>query len=247
VSDFTLSWLQVTFGLAQHGKSARIYPFVSVDSTHMKEPALPGLRAHPFILTVAQHRRNKNLPLLLSAFADLKRRHGHRELKLVLVGGHGPETASLRRLTRELRIDDSVVFTRGLIDVELCWLYKHCALFVAPSSIEGFGHPVCEALQCGSHVLCSDIPAFREIGGAACHYFDVLSASPTRVLSDAMAEALAQPRPVVRRENPFSSERTAAQHVSLYSALTSFPPKAALENIHHALIRNDALQSRAAS
>ncbi len=36
---------------------------------------------------------------------------------------------------------------------------------MVPSSMEGFGLPIVEGLVCGSRVVCSDIPAFREIGG----------------------------------------------------------------------------------
>jgi glycosyltransferase involved in cell wall biosynthesis len=43
-------------------------------------------------------------------------------------------------------------------------------LLLAPSSIEGFGLPVAEALLAGCPVVCSDIAAFREVGADRCRY-----------------------------------------------------------------------------
>jgi hypothetical protein len=45
-----------------------------------------------------------------------------------------------------------------------------------PSFAEGFGLPVAEALAHGTPVLCSDLPALREVGGAAPEYLDPLDA-----------------------------------------------------------------------
>lgn len=248
VSDFTLSRLRSIVGLTERGKAAKIYPFVCIDTTHVKEPVFLELQGQRFILTVAQHRRNKNLPALLSAFADLRQRHEHHDLKLLVVGSSGPETAHLHRLTRQLYLDNSVAFARGLSNEELCWLYKNCGLFVAPSLIEGFGHPVREALQCGSRVLCSNIPVFREVGGAECHYFDILGEPLAAILADAMAHAMTQPPAKVADWDRFSSHRAATQHVALYSALTASSSKGGVENIQHVLIPNEPIQqSRVAS
>jgi glycosyltransferase involved in cell wall biosynthesis len=43
-----------------------------------------------------------------------------------------------------------------------------------PSFEEGFGIPVIEALSVGVPVICSDIVAHREVGGAAPDYLDPL-------------------------------------------------------------------------
>ena len=43
-----------------------------------------------------------------------------------------------------------------------------------PSFAEGYGMPVAEALSVGTPVLCSDIPALREVGRDAPDYLDPL-------------------------------------------------------------------------
>ena len=51
-------------------------------------------------------------------------------------------------------------------------LLAGAAALLAPSFAEGFGLPLAEALAAGTPALCSDIPAFREIGCEAVDYLD---------------------------------------------------------------------------
>ena len=44
-------------------------------------------------------------------------------------------------------------------------LVRGATAVVAPSSVEGFGLPVAEALSLGVPVIASDIAAHREVGG----------------------------------------------------------------------------------
>jgi glycosyltransferase involved in cell wall biosynthesis len=219
-SDFTLGRLKSFMPLVAETKAARIYPCVAIDPAHFQRPVLPELDGRQFLLAVAQHRKNKNLGLLLTAFAKFRAQaSGENHLRLVIVGGDGPETPYLRRLTRQLSLEKHLVFGRALADPALCWLYRNCALVVAPSTIEGFGLPVVEALQCGSRVLCSDIPAFREVGGEACHYFRLEVESPAIALANSMQMAMqAQPKCSPNLDR-FSGRVVAAQLVALYSSL----------------------------
>ena len=97
--------------------------------------------------------------------------------------------------------------------------YANCVMLVAPSSIEGFGLPVVEALQCGARVLCSDIRVFHEIAGNGVQYFDLDSSSSAKRLADAAIvtcqESAKQPEGLDR----FSAESIAYQHVLLYLKL----------------------------
>jgi glycosyltransferase involved in cell wall biosynthesis len=85
--------------------------------------------------------------------------------------------------------------------------------------MEGFGFPIVEGLFCGSRVVCSDIPAFREIGGDACHYFDLHAKSDSSAMIEAVGNALARPaRPATRLER-FLPENVAREYAALYSQL----------------------------
>jgi glycosyltransferase involved in cell wall biosynthesis len=160
---------------------------------------LEGLKGRSFILCVAQHRSNKNIPLVVRVFERLL---GERilpaEACLVVVGIPGPDTRTIEEEIRNARLSRKILLFSGLHDTEMRWCYENCASLLAPSSVEGFGLPIAEALLAGARVVCSDIPAFREVGGEACHYVpwkddpvetyvhavrDVLTTAPNRAAS----------------------------------------------------------------
>jgi glycosyltransferase involved in cell wall biosynthesis len=203
-------------------KATTIHQGVAIDPRRSRMPLIPEISGRPFLLAVGQHRSNKNLSLLLSAVAELRQRdQSNRRMRLLIVGAEGPETRTLHSVVEQHSIQDQVIFRKALSDDELCWLYRNCALLIAPSSIEGFGLPVAEALHCGSRVLCSDIPVFHEIGGAQCSYFSLTLNKPVDTLVDAMQSALHGPGPQASASNRFSPSEIAQQHVRLYSSLIS--------------------------
>jgi glycosyltransferase involved in cell wall biosynthesis len=218
-SDFTRDRLKSVDPQAWR-KAIRIHQGVAIDPKRSRMPSILEINGRPFFLAVAQHRRNKNLALLISAFAQLRDRdQSNLQMRLVIIGAEGPETPKLRELIRRNSLQQQIVFQKALPDAEICWLYRHCALLVAPSSIEGFGLPVAEALQCGSRVLCSDIPIFREIGGSRCSYFSLAQDNPAVGLTDAIHSAVRAAAVDTPAFNRFSPAAIAQQHVAVYSRL----------------------------
>jgi glycosyltransferase involved in cell wall biosynthesis len=109
----------------------------------------------PFLLYPANAWPHKNHPTLLRALDHLE---GYR---LVLTGsGHAPSP--------DPRVD---VLGRVERD-ELVSLYRRASAVVFPSTYEGFGQPVLEALACACPVACSELPPLREVAGDAAVYFD---------------------------------------------------------------------------
>ncbi|HYP12307.1 MAG TPA: glycosyltransferase, partial [Bryobacteraceae bacterium] len=53
---------------------------------------------------------------------------------------------------------------------ELTAVYRRAALVLQPSDREGFGLPVIEAMACGTPVLATDLPVFREVAGDFASY-----------------------------------------------------------------------------
>jgi glycosyltransferase involved in cell wall biosynthesis len=169
---------------------------------------------------IAQHRANKNIPLALKVFEEvLQRRAIDQHALLLLVGNHGPETAAIRSLIGQRSLEASVRLIDGVTDGELRWLYENCEFLMVPSSMEGFGLPIVEGLVCGSRVVCSDIPAFREIGGEACHYFDLHAESDSSAMVEAICNALAGPARPAKRLERFLLETSAREYAALYSQL----------------------------
>lgn len=65
----------------------------------------------------------------------------------------------------------SVVFEDGVTDERYLELLSSCTAMVSACRDEGFGIPLIEALASATPLVISDIPVFREVGGAAATYF----------------------------------------------------------------------------
>ena len=108
------------------------------------------------------------------------------------------------------------------------WCYRHCALLVAPSTVEGFGLPVAEALLAGCRVICSDIPAFREVGGEHCEYIR-LGPGAEGAFVKALQRALIQGRQLPVELPQLSATTIGEQYLQLYRSLLQ--PKASPDSL----------------
>lgn len=107
----------------------------------------------PYVLFVGKLSQRRNIPMLLSAFAELKKRRNipHR----LLLFGPNHLNIPLRQLAESLGIADSVVQTDGKVTnhKELAPIYNAADVFVHPSSYEGWSMTTMEALACGTAVV----------------------------------------------------------------------------------------------
>jgi len=175
-------------------KAVRVYNCVEPDPAGEESP-IACWHEEPFLLAIAQHRRNKNIPLLVRTYDRLL---GLKQIpsatKLVVVGINGPETPALHRSLAKRGLAGRIHFLEGLSEAELRWCYRHCEALVAPSITEGFGLPVAEGLLAGCRIICSDIPAHREIGGDRCTFVR-LGDDAEEELAVAICAALRIPKP----------------------------------------------------
>jgi glycosyltransferase involved in cell wall biosynthesis len=77
-------------------------------------------------------------------------------------------------LERSRRLRGLVEEHNRLDDVGVGSLLSEARALLVPSLVEGFGLPLVEALASGVPVICSDIPASREIGRDVPDYLDPL-------------------------------------------------------------------------
>lgn len=172
-----------------------------------------------FILSIAQHRHNKNIPLLLGVLRRLLcERMVSPDTSLVIVGMRGPETPRIHNLIRNFGLTDKVVLLDGISEENLQWCYEKCSALVLSSTTEGFCLPVAEALLAGCPVICSDIPVLREIGGDRCTFVPLGPESELR-FSQAIVASLRLPRPTPVDLPQFSTRRIGDQYCSLYRHL----------------------------
>ncbi len=107
----------------------------------------------PYLLFVGKCSTRRNIPMLLQAFANLKRAHAIPHGLLLF--GPAPDSLPLSELCTELGIADSVVQDDGLIrnHADLVEIYSAAELFVHPSEFEGWSMTTVEAMACGAPVV----------------------------------------------------------------------------------------------
>lgn len=218
VSEATKTMLHRFFPSVS-AEAIRIYNCVDSQPATPAERPMEGWGNEPFLLCVAQHRKNKNLQLLISAFRKLLTTGQiSSQTRLLIVGVSGPETRHVHRLIAHRALDGRVHLLQGLTESQLQWCYRHCEALVAPSITEGFGLPVAEAMLAGCRVVCSEIPAHWEIGAGHCRFVQVQDEGETR-LAEAISSCLAEPKPQPVDLPELSAAALAREYVALYGRL----------------------------
>ena len=219
VSDTTLFRLRQNAPPSVWQKATRIYNCVEPGPACNVTSPIFSWKDRRFLLCVAQHRRNKNIPLLIRTFANMLRSgQAADDLKLVIVGIAGPDTRMIHQLVSKLGVGENVDFLEGISEAELQWCYTRCDAVVSPSITEGFGLPVAEALLTGGRIICSDIPAFREVGDEHCR-FVALGKDDEKRLAAEIAIALGEPKRPPQCLPQFSAPVLAKQYITLYRRL----------------------------
>jgi glycosyltransferase involved in cell wall biosynthesis len=136
------------------------------------------LKDHPYFVFLGTIEPRKNHLLLLNVWRRLveETKDGNAPIpKLVLIGRRGWENENIvDMLDRCPALKDHVIEASRLPDPDAQDLMRQACALVLPSFVEGFGLPIAEALEMGVPVLCSDIPAHREVGGAVPEFIDPL-------------------------------------------------------------------------
>ncbi len=105
-----------------------------------------------YILFVGRLHLQKNIPLLIKAFSQIKDFYCGN---LVIIG-RGDEEENLKNLVRELQLTERVDFL-GFQANPYKWM-KNADLFILPSNYEGFPGVLLEAMVCGVPVISTDCP-----------------------------------------------------------------------------------------
>jgi glycosyltransferase involved in cell wall biosynthesis len=131
----------------------------------------------PYFLCLGTIEPRKNHLMLLHLWRQLAvaTPAGHPVPRLVIVGDRGWDNEQVvDLLDRCARLRPHVLELGRVPDGTVAALMDGARALLMPSFIEGYGLPVAEALARGTPVLCSDIPAHREIAGPVAEYLDAL-------------------------------------------------------------------------
>ncbi len=118
-----------------------------------------GLRDGPLALFLGGLKARKNPFFLLDIWREVAAAHPAATL---LVAGSGPLEPALRRRARALGLEGRLLFAGRVAEAEKVAYYNLADVFLFPSSLEGFGFAVGEAMSCGLPVVVSDRGALPE-------------------------------------------------------------------------------------
>jgi glycosyltransferase involved in cell wall biosynthesis len=147
----------------------------------------------PLFLTVGTIEPRKAHAVALSAFDKLWRQG--IEARYLIIGRYGWSVGAFRkRILQHPEYGRRLFWLDQASDADLLYAYRHATSLVYPSFVEGFGLPLVETARYGVPVIASDLPVFREIGGDAITYFDLLDAdSLAAAIRDAVAGKTIKP------------------------------------------------------
>jgi glycosyltransferase involved in cell wall biosynthesis len=195
-----------------------------IDPTSWANAAPRRDQPRPYILTVGSIYKHKNFIRLVDAYVEMARRNPEAP-DLIIIGDeydavHKRGMEASRRAGGDLA--ERIRILGAVPNDEVRAYCAGAALFVFPSYLETFGHPLLEAMAAGVPTVASDLPVFREIAGDAAIYADPFDVS---ALAAAMEQALRPERSteLVRRGHErlkeFSLDRTVTGTLALFESV----------------------------
>jgi glycosyltransferase involved in cell wall biosynthesis len=217
------------------GFSAQVLE-LPIDPRRWEEPANPGiaamLRAQPgiHVLHVGRLAPNKCIEDIIKAFYFLHY-HVNRNSCLWLVGidiDTELYSFSLKRLARELEVEQAIRFVGPMADAEVRALYENASVYMCMSEHEGFCLPLVEAMHFGLPVVAYASSAVPEtLSGAGVLVHEKRHAEIAELLGEVSGNTNLRTRLIAKgreRVKELSFEKFAARVAEL------FPKKLGAEN-----------------
>lgn len=178
--------------------------------------------SRPYLLYVGNFKPHKRIDSLLVAYGSLPK--GIRDrYSLVLTGRLDPYGEKLKALARRLDLSHRVFFTDYVDEEALRHLYQNASLFVFPSSEEGFGLPLLEAMASGVPIVATNVASIPEVVGDAALLVppgdpEALSGAMKRLIDDELLRQSLIDKGM-KRATSFSVERQSQMILDAMEAL----------------------------
>jgi glycosyltransferase involved in cell wall biosynthesis len=183
-----------------------------------------------FFLTVGSIIERKNLLTIVKALQQLK---NDINIPLVVIGNGGGYKALVKDYIAKNNLQNDVIFLsdkEGIKDLagfknsaDFPAIYQQAVAMIYPSTFEGFGIPVLEALCSRVPVITSNVSCLPEAGGDAALLIDPFSvnemtAAMKKVFNDVNFATEMKAKGLIHAEK-FSQEKTATAVMNVYKKL----------------------------
>ena len=174
-----------------------------------------------YLLFVGNRGWYKNFYFYLQAIAPILIQD--KSLNIVCAGGGDFDQSELN-FFKNLGLENRIKYS-GANDTQLLQHYTNALAFVFPSTNEGFGIPVLEAISCGCPCIVSRAASIPEVGGDAAIYFDpknVISIreATERVITDENLRKNMREQGL-RHASNFSWQKTVKETADVYRLVAS--------------------------
>jgi len=191
-----------------------------------------------FILHISSLQPRKNVPLIISAFAQLKREWAKsgsewNDIKLVIVGdkkGHNYDKKIDEEILKQVQSNSinkkDIIITGYQPASKLPHFYKAAQVFVFPSAYEGFGLPLVESMASGTPIVASNIGVFKEVAGEAATYVDINKKDSAEKMAAAIKSLISKKslreskvKQGIERKELFSWKKLAEKTLEIYEGI----------------------------
>ncbi len=217
ISEYSKMDIVQTYGISANlidnvscGIKFRLHSMSEDEKFMVRNQYASGL---PYFFFVGSLHPRKNLPRLLQAFEEFKKRT-KSGFKLVITGALLWDKSELLKSYQSNIYKDDIIFTGRLSEVELKRVLSASYALVFVPVFEGFGLPIVEAFEAGIPVLASNTTSLPEVGGDAVIYadpFDVssIAGGMEKLYNDIEGLCIKLVERGFERKKLFSWERTA--------------------------------------
>ncbi len=230
VSEDSARWIGDSIGLPEN-KRRVVHHGINVP--RWSDQVKP-VRERAFILSVSSIYPYKNYVRLIRAYAELARRLPDVP-ELVIVGDNQDPAYASKMEKARAETGDLAEMIHILGEVpyrDVKAFYQEASLFVFPSHLETFGHPLLEAMASEVPLVAADIPVFREIAGDAAIYGDPFDERSMATAMEDVLTSISAPTAMVKRGRhrvaQFSWERSARSLLTLFAEVAVKSPSPAV-------------------
>jgi glycosyltransferase involved in cell wall biosynthesis len=185
--------------------------FGKIDSTSSSNSGILNLAGKKFILFVGARVHHKNFNVAVDTVKKTTGSH------LVLVGGGTLSVNDAELLNKEL--PGRHLHLDGISNADLNLLYRQAFCLLYPSSYEGFGIPILEAMQAGCPVVTTNRSSIPEVCGTAALLVPEIEAEAFAARIERLADAGERRQLIARglqQAGNFSWDRAYQETLSFY-------------------------------
>ena len=182
-----------------------------------------------YFLYVGSIIERKNLLTICKALILLK---GEFNIPLVVIGDGGKYKQKIKNFISANRLEKQLIFLseHNVANTEsfrtakdFPAIYQSAVAMIYPSTFEGFGIPVLEALFSKLPVITSDISSLPEAGGDAACYVDLLNAEEIaegmkKIFYDEQLRGTMKQKGIIHAQN-FTQQKCAEAVMNVYKSL----------------------------